>query len=249
MEKKKIITGRNPVIEYLNSITDGSGMELHLSSSAHGKIIVEIQHICRRKKVKIISEDKNFFKDTSSASTHQGVSLYIPVAKKEIEPSEILKKVAEEKGTVILLDQITDPHNLGSIIRSAEALGCGAVIIPKNNSAEVNETVHKTSAGATAHIEIITIVNVAQFLEELKDLGFWIIGTSDHGTIPITELADVHPSCIIIGSEGKGMRRLTEEKCDYIVSIPLKGKVSSLNASVAAAIVMYEVIKNNKYLQ
>jgi 23S rRNA (guanosine2251-2'-O)-methyltransferase len=245
MEKKKIITGRNPVIEYLNSIEDGSGMELHLSSSAHGKIIIEIQHICRRKKVKIISEDKAFFKDVSSSSTHQGVALHIPPAKKESDPFEVLKQVAADKGTIILLDQITDPHNLGSIIRSAEALGCGAVILPKNNSAEVNETVIKTSAGATAHIEIITIVNVAQFLDELKDLGFWIVGTSDHGTIPVTNLKDVHPACIIIGSEGKGMRRLTEEKCDYIVSIPLKGKVSSLNASVAAAIVMYEVLKSS----
>lgn len=244
MEKKKIISGRNPVIEYLNSIDDGSGMELHLSSSAHGKIIIEIQHICRRKKVKIITEDKTFFKDISSSSTHQGVALHIPAAKKESDPFEVLKKVASEKGTIILLDQITDPHNLGSIIRSAEALGCGAVILPKDKSAEVNETVHKTSAGATAHIEIITIVNVAQFLDELKEFGFWIVGTSDHGTIPVTKLSDVHPACIIIGSEGKGMRRLTEEKCDYIVSIPLKGKVSSLNASVAAAIVMYEILKD-----
>ena len=243
MEKKKIISGRNPVIEYLNSIDDGSGIELHLSSSAHGKIIIDIQNLCRRKKVKIITEDKSFFKDFSSSSTHQGVALHIPADKKESDPFEVLKKIAADKGTVILLDQITDPHNLGSIIRSAEALGCGAVILPKNNSAEVNETVIKTSAGATAHVEIITIVNVSQFLDELKELGFWIVGTSDHGTIPITELKKVNPACIIIGSEGKGMRRLTEEKCDYIVSIPLKGKVSSLNASVAAAIVMYELMR------
>lgn len=243
MEKKKVITGRNPVIEYLNSIEDGSGIELHLSSTAHGRIIAEIQQICRRKKVKIVAEDKSFFKDLDSSSTHQGVALHISQKKSESDPSEILKKVADAKGTVILLDQITDPHNLGSIIRSAEALGCGAVILPKNNSAEVNETVIKTSAGATAHIEIITIVNVSQFLEELKTLGYWIVGTSDHGTIPLTKLGSVQPACIIIGSEGKGMRRLTEEKCDYIVSIPLKGKVSSLNASVAAAIVMYEILK------
>jgi 23S rRNA (guanosine2251-2'-O)-methyltransferase len=243
MEKKKIITGRNPVIEYLNTIDDGSGMELHVSSSAHGKIISEIQQLCRKKRVKIISEDKSFFKDQSSSSTHQGVALHIPPEKKENNPFEILKKAAADKGVVILLDQITDPHNLGSIIRSAEALGCAAVILPKNNSAEVNETVIKTSAGATAHIEIITIVNVAQFLEELKEIGFWIVGTSDRGTIAVSELNKVLPACIIIGSEGKGMRRLTEEKCDYIVSIPLKGKLSSLNASVAAAIVMYEILK------
>ncbi len=244
MEKKKIITGRNPVIEYLNSIEDGSGMELHLSSTAHGKIISEIQGICRRKKVKIITEDKTFFKDLSSSATHQGVALHINAGKSESDPSEILKNIAAAGGSIVLLDQITDPHNLGSIIRSAEALGCGAVVIPKNNSAAVNETVIKTASGATAYIEIITIVNVAQFIDELKTSGFWIVGTSDHGTTPITKLGDVHPACIVIGSEGKGMRKLTEEKCDYIVSIPLKGKVSSLNASVAAAIVIYEVLKN-----
>lgn len=243
MEKKEVITGRNPVIEYLNSTEDGSGMELHLSSTAHGKIITEIQHLCRRKKVKVVTEDKSFFNEVSPASTHQGVALHIPLKKREANPYELLKKIAGEKGTVILLDQITDPHNLGSIIRSAEALGCGAVILPKNNSAEVNETVIKTSAGATAHIEIITIVNVSQMLDEMKELGFWIVGTSDHGTLPLTSLGDIHPACIIIGSEGKGMRRLTEEKCDYIVTIPLKGKVSSLNASVAAGIVMYEIMK------
>ncbi len=243
MEKKEIITGRNPVIEYLDSIEDGSGLELHISSSAHGKIIADIQQLCRRKKVKIITEDKSFFKEVSPASTHQGVALHITSRRKEINPFELLKRISDEKGFVILLDQITDPHNLGSIIRSAEALGCDAVILPKNNSAEVNETVIKTSAGATAHIEIITIVNVSQILDEMKELGFWIVGTSDHGTLPVTKLGEVHPACIIIGSEGKGMRRLTEEKCDYIVSIPLKGKVSSLNASVAAGIIMYELTR------
>ncbi len=243
MEKKEIVSGRNPVIEYLSGITDGSGIELHLSSTAHGKIIAEIQRLCKSKRVRVILEDKAFFDKLSSSSTHQGVVLHIPVRKNETDPAELLKKISFEKGTIVLLDQITDPHNLGSIIRTAEALGCRAVILPKNNSAEVNETVIKTSAGATAHIEIITVINVSQFLDELKDLGYWIVGTSDHGKARFTELGNVHPCCIIIGSEGKGMRRLTEDKCDFIVSIPLKGKVSSLNASVAAAIVIYELMK------
>jgi 23S rRNA (guanosine2251-2'-O)-methyltransferase len=242
MEEKKIITGRNPVMEYLNAVNDGSGIELHLSSTAHGGIINDIQNLCRKKKIRIITEDKSFFGSTSSV--HQGVALHISDVKKETSHTGLLKKISEENGTVILLDQITDPHNMGSIIRSAEALGCNAVILPKNNSAEVNETVIKTSAGATAHIEIITITNVSMFLEELKKLRFWIIGTSDHGTIPLDRLGEVLPACIIIGSEGKGMRRLTEEKCDYVVSVPLKGKVSSLNASVAAGIVLYEIMKH-----
>jgi len=245
MEKKKIISGRNPVMEYLNAVVDGNGIELHLSSAAHGKIISDIRGLCRKKNIRIITEDKSFFSKNIPSSVHQGVALYIMIPEKKTGNSDTLEQIADSKGTVILLDRITDPHNMGSIIRSAEALGCRAVIIPKDNSAEVNETVIKSSAGATAHIQIITITNVSQFLDELKKLKFWIIGTSDHGNIPLDKLGEIHPSCVIIGSEGKGMRRLTEEKCDYTVAIPLKGKVSSLNASVAAGIVLYELLKGN----
>jgi len=246
VEKKEIIIGRNPVLEYLGSTEDCTGFELYLSLTAHGKIITDIQNICKIKKVRVLFPAKNFFKSIGSSSKHQGVVLYIPIKKQVHEKqgndrTDILKKIAEDKGIIVLLDQITDPHNLGSIIRSAEAFGCNAVILPKDNSADVNETAIKSSAGATAHIEIITIVNVAQFLKEIKEIGFWIIGTSDKGTVPIKNYNNLSPACIIIGSEGKGMRRLTEEHCDYIVSIPLKGRVGSLNASVAAGIVIYEV--------
>ncbi|MCL2155606.1 MAG: 23S rRNA (guanosine(2251)-2'-O)-methyltransferase RlmB [Leptospirales bacterium] len=248
MEKKEIVIGRNPVLEYLNSIEDCAGFELHLSATAHGKIIADIENLCKRKNVKIVIEDKLSLSSLSS-SKHQGVVLYIPIKKQVYDRTELLKKIAEEKGIIVLLDQITDPHNLGSIIRTAEAFGCSAVILPKDNSAIVNETVVKSSAGATAHIEIITIVNVAQFLEDIKKIGFWIIGTSDKGTVSIKDHNLYHkkfyPACIIIGSEGKGMRRLTEERCDYILSIPLKGRVGSLNASVAAGVVIYEMAKGN----
>lgn len=241
MEKKEIIIGRNPVLEYLNATKSGSGIELHVSASAHGKIISDITGAAKGKGVKITLEYKDYFKQFSSASRHQGVALMIPRKTGGKDTMSILGEIRDKKGVVVLLDQITDPHNAGSIIRSAEAMGCGAVILPKSNSAEVNETVIKTSAGATAYIEIITISNVSQLLDELKAMGFWIIGTSDHGTVELKGLRDMRPACVIIGSEGKGMRRLTEEKCDYIVSIPLSGRVSSLNASVAAGIVIYEV--------
>jgi 23S rRNA (guanosine2251-2'-O)-methyltransferase len=243
MEKKKIITGRNPVIEYLNAADDGEGMELHLSLTAHGKIITDIQNLCRKKNIRIITEDKSFFSKNAPSSVHQGVVLHVTPGKNIPDYAGTLKRISENNGTAVLLDHITDPHNTGSIIRSAEALGCDAVIIPKDNSAGVNETVIKSSAGATAHIEVITITNVSQFLDELKKIGFWIIGTSGHGTVSPDKLREIHPACVIIGSEGKGMRRLTAEKCDYIVSIPLKGRVSSLNASVAAGIILYELMK------
>ena len=244
MEKKEIVTGRNPVVEYLKSVPDTEGMSVHISEGSHGRIIDEILSLCKKRNVRVVAEGKSFFNRFSSAA-HQGVVLMMPRAKEAPATDDVLSRAVRDKGVVVLLDQVTDPHNLGSIIRSAEALGCMAVIIPKNNSAAVNETVIKTAAGATAHIEIIQVTNVAQFLEELKGMGFWVIGTSDHGTVKISEVKNILPACIIIGGEGKGMRRLTEEKCDYTVSIPLKGKVSSLNASVAAGIVMYEVLKGS----
>ena len=243
MEKKEIVTGRNPVIEYLKSVPDTTGMSVHISEGSHGRVIDEILMLCKKRKVQVVTEGKSFFNRFSSAA-HQGVVLMMPRSKDVPEQGDVLSSAAAEKGVVVLLDQVTDPHNMGSIIRSAEALGCRAVIIPKNNSAGINETVIKTAAGATAHIEIIQVTNVAQFIEELKGMGFWIIGTSDHGTVKITELKEILPACIVIGGEGKGMRRLTEEKCDYTVSIPLRGRVSSLNAAVAAGIVIYEVLKN-----
>ena len=242
MEKKEIITGRNPVFEYINSAPDPGGMSLHISAGAHGRIIDDITRICRKKNIKVTIEEKSFF-DRYSSSVHQGVVLFIPRQRENSGNAGILEKTASEKGAVVLLDQITDPHNMGSIIRSAEALGCKAVLIPKTNSSAVNETVIKSSAGATAHIPIVHITNVARCLEELKGMGYWIIGTSDHGSVKIEEIRNIAPACIVIGSEGKGMRRLTEEMCDYTVAIPLRGRVSSLNASVAAGIIIYEVLK------
>lgn len=243
MEKKEVVAGRNPVIEYLKSVADTEGMSVHISEGSHGRIIDEIVSLCKRRNVRVITEGKSFFNRYSS-SAHQGVVLVMPRAKGAPAQADVLSRAVREKGAIVLLDQITDPHNMGSIIRSAEALGCMAVVIPRNNSAAVNETVIKSSAGATAHIEIIQVTNVAQFLDEIKAMGFWVVGTSDRGTVKISDLKNVLPACIVVGNEGKGMRRLTGEKCDYTVSIPLRGRVSSLNASVAAGIVIYEVLKD-----
>jgi len=242
MENKEIIIGRNPVFEYIRELNNGCGASVHILQSAHGKIIEDIIALCKKKKIDIKYESKDFFSRYASSSTHQGVILFLPKTIHKEDTKSFLTGIAKNNGVIVLLDQITDPHNLGSIIRSAEALGCNAIILPKDNSATINETVIKTSAGATAHIKIITITNVSQFLDEIKDSGFWIIGTSGNANTDIALIKNVKPACIIIGNEGKGMRRLTEEKCDYIVSIPLKGKISSLNASVAAGIIIYKII-------
>lgn len=243
MEEKNIIFGRNPVLEYIRNASNGDNFELFLSKKAHGKIIGIIINECMGKKIPVTYKEKDFFSKIGASSKHQGVALRVPRAIKKIPDKNLLKTTADKNGILVLLDQITDPHNAGSIIRTAEALGGDGIVLPGANSAGLGPSVIKSSAGATAYINIITVPNVSSFLDRAKKAGFWIIGTGFHGKTEISELKKIRPAIVIIGSEGKGMRRLTEEKCDFIVSIPLRGKVSSLNASVAAGIVLYEIMK------
>ncbi len=200
--------------------------------------------MAKGKKITIEICTKDTLLKYNSSSNHQGVIIILPgdntpKAKKD----ELLLNVSKEKGVLVILDRLTDPHNIGSIIRSAEALGARGVIMPRANSPRITGTIAKCSAGATAHIPILFISNIAQFLEEAKKYGFWIIGTSEHGNIDLSKIASTKPAIIVIGNEGSGIKKLTEQKCDYTVKIPLKGKIESLNASVAAGIILYEILK------
>ena len=243
MEDKELIFGRNPVLEYLRGAEHGSRMELFIANSAHGKIIDAILEQARGKKITVRHVEKDFFTQIGPSSSHQGVALKL-YGQTSGSSGSLVEKSAKKRGVLVLLDQITDPHNAGSIIRTAEALGCDGVIMPKSHAAGITPSVVKSSAGATAHIEINQIGNVAAFLDEAKKCGFWIIGTDDSGTTELQNLGAVRPAVLIIGSENSGMRRLTAEKCDFIVRIPLAGRISSLNASVAAGIVLYEIMKD-----
>ncbi len=243
MEDKEIVFGRNPVLEYLKSARDAAGMELHLSRGSHGKIIDVIRDEARRKGVRITEEDKQYFESLGPSSTHQGVILRLAGRKTAtVSADDLLTETAARKGVIVLLDQVTDPHNTGSIIRSAEALGALGVVMPAAHSSGITPVVVKSSAGATAHIPVLTVPNAAAFLDKAKEAGLWVIGTTDHATTSLSKIKEMKPAVVVIGSEGTGMRRLTEEKCDMTVRIPLKGKVSSLNASVAAGIVLYEIL-------
>ncbi len=242
MDKKELILGRNPVLEYLKTCSDPRNTELAVSESAHGKIISEIISEAKKRKVPVTFRDKKYFTGLESSSRHQGVALTLP-KKAAAEKSDLLERVREAGGALVLLDHLTDPHNVGSIIRTAEALGAAGVVMPKTQSAALTPTVVKASAGATAHIDILHVPNVAAFIEKAKERGIWAIGTSDQGGSDPRELKDHLPALLIIGSEGTGMHRLTGEKCDMTVKIPLRGKVSSLNASVAAGILLYELLK------
>jgi 23S rRNA (guanosine2251-2'-O)-methyltransferase len=245
MEEKNIVTGRNPVLEYLRSAAR-SFTALAVSETAHGKIIDAIISAAAMQKVKTTREGREFFKAFGPSSAHQGVVLFLGAQTAAVRQSEktLTETALEQKGVLVLLDQINDPHNAGAVIRTAEALGCCGVVMPETNSVGITSSVVKVAAGATAHIPVKIITNAAAFITEAKNAGLWIIGTSDHGNATPEGISKYRPALIIIGSEGKGMRRLVSDMCDVIVSIPMRGQVSSLNASVAAGIIIHEIMKN-----
>jgi 23S rRNA (guanosine2251-2'-O)-methyltransferase len=239
------IFGRNAVLEYLRALKSGQGAELNVYENAHGKIIQVMLNEAARARVRVERRDKSFFSNLGPSSAHQGVVLTVTGdqagAAQEGEDG-LLARVAAERGVLVLLDQLEDPHNVGAIIRTAEALGAGGVAITGAHSAGVTPAVVKASAGATAHIPVIELSNAARFLDKAKDAGCWIIGSAGDGDAAAKGLGEFRPAVLVVGSEGAGMRRITVEKCDRVVRIPLKGKVSSLNASVAAGILLYELL-------
>ncbi len=250
MDKKEIIYGRNPVLEYIRSAVSGKNLELFINRNAHGKIIRTIVSEAKNRGIKISYPEKKFFSEIGSSSVHQGVALAGTgktggtggdEGKEDIDT--LLRKTADNKGVLVFLDQLTDPHNVGSIIRSAEALGCDGIMITKSHSPGITPTVVKSSAGATAYIPVLTVNNTTGFLSRAKEAGFWLAGTSGDGDTPPSGAAGYRPLIIVIGSEEKGMRRIVKEECDMIVSVKLPGKISSLNASVAAGIIIHEILK------
>jgi len=240
------IFGRNAVLEYLRALKSGQGAELNVYDNAHGKIIQVILNEAERARVRVERRDKSFFSDLGPSSAHQGVALIISgdqaVGAREGEDG-LLERVAASRGVLVLLDQLEDPHNVGAIIRTAEALGAGGVVITGAHSAGITSAVVKASAGATAHIPVIEVSNAAQFLDKAKGAGCWVIGSAGDGDAAAEGLGKLRPAVLVVGSEGSGMRRITGEKCDRVVRIPLKGKVASLNASVAAGILLYELLR------
>jgi 23S rRNA (guanosine2251-2'-O)-methyltransferase len=246
VENKKIIYGRNSVLEYLRQIKTSDAV-LHVSNSAHGKIIDTIIKSAKGKHVSINFCGKDTLYRFEPSSKHQGVILELAKRTETVveKPSlqDFLTSVDEQKGVLVLLDQLTDPHNVGSIILSTEALGGQGIILTRDRSAGITPIAEKTSSGATAYLPIYTVPNASSFLDSAKETGFWIIGTSGEGNFELNRLKEYKPCIIVIGSEGAGMRNLTEEKCDFIAAIPLLGNISSLNAAVAAGIVLYEALK------
>jgi 23S rRNA (guanosine2251-2'-O)-methyltransferase len=242
-----IIAGRNPVMEALKA---GTLIEkVVILAGVKGTAIEKIKAAAKRNRVPFIEVGKQRFRELVSDTTTQGV-VAIVGTKAYVEVDDILA-VAQENGEppfVLILDEIEDPQNLGALLRTAECSGIHGAIIPKHHAASVNQTVAKTSAGASEYLPVAKVTNIAQTLEELKKKGLWIVGTDADAEKSYTQVDYSGPIAIVIGNEGSGIRHLVKEKCDFVVKIPVYGKIESLNASVAGALVMYEAVKKRKGL-
>ncbi len=239
------IEGRNPVIEALKS--DAEIDTIFISKEAAQGSLNKIIELAKEKNILIKNVDKATLDKLSENKRHQGVIAEASEYQyKDIVDILNYAKQKNEKPFVIILDEITDVHNLGAIIRTAECMGAHGVIIPKRRSAQVNGVVAKSSAGAIEYLPIAKVTNISQCIEELKAKGLWIYGADMNGKNVSEEKFD-GPVGLVIGSEGSGIGRLIKEKCDNLVKIPMKGNINSLNASCAASIIIYEVMKQRGF--
>lgn len=241
-KESNVIFGRNPVLEAIRS-----GREIDRLYVAHGVksgSVSEIIAKCSQRGILIKEISSQKLDYYCGGGNHQGVA--IMVACHEYSTVEDILKFAEDKNEppfIIICDEIEDPHNLGAIIRTAESCGVHGIIIPKRRSASLNSTVAKTSAGALEYVKVARVTNIANTIDLLKENGVWVYGADMDGE-DYTKYDYSGPVAIVIGNEGKGIGALTGKKCDAILSIPMRGKINSLNASVAAGVLMYQVIKN-----
>ena len=241
-EADGIIEGRNAVIEALRA---GTAIDkIYLQKGETDKTLGHIASKARSAGAVVVEADRRKLDAMSRTHAHQGVIALCAV--REYAGVEDILRLAEDRGEAPLLvicDELSDPHNLGAVIRTAECAGAHGVIIPKRRSAGLTAVVAKTSAGAVAHVPVARVPNLPALLKELKEEGVWVFGAAMDGSTPLYQADLKGPAAIVIGSEGSGLGRLVEETCDFTVSIPMFGKINSLNASAAAAVLLYEAVR------
>jgi len=241
-----IIIGRKPVLEALNSNEEIE--QVYLLFGQQGNIINAIRVTAKKRGIKCNQIPLERFKTFSPDKNAQGVI----ALKQDFKFSSLDEILSEPKKStlplLLILDEIQDPHNVGAILRSAECSGVNGVLLTKHNSATITPTVTKVSAGATEHLKIAQVNNLSQTIDELKEKGFWIVGSSLENAKPYTELDYKIPIALIVGNEEKGIRKLTATKCDFLVKIPMSGKIQSLNVSVATGILLFEILRQRNIL-
>ena len=241
-EADGVIEGRNAVIEALRA---GTAIDkIYLQKGETDRTLGHVASKARAAGIVVVEADRRKLDAMSRTHAHQGVIALCAV--REYAGVEDILRLAVDRGEAPLLvicDELSDPHNLGAVIRTAECAGAHGVIIPKRRSAGLTAVVAKTSAGAVAHVPVARVPNLPALLEELKQRGIWVFGTAADGSTPLYGADLKGPAAIVIGSEGGGMGRLVAQRCDFLVSIPMRGKLNSLNASAAAAIMLYEAVR------
>ena len=239
---ENMLEGRNAVQEALAA---GRPIDkLYIAAGETDRALARLAAMAKEAGAAVVETDRRKLDQLSATGAHQGVVAMV-AAHAYATVDEILEnaKSRGEAPLIVLCDDLSDPHNLGAIIRTAECAGAHGVIIPKRRSAGLTSIVGKTSAGAVSYLPVARVPNIPALLKELQQQGVWIFGTAAEGTTSLYEADLKGPAAIVIGSEGDGMGRLVREGCDFLVSIPMKGRISSLNASAAAAILLYEAVR------
>ena len=236
------VEGRNAVIELLKS--DRTVNKIMVARGDRQGSINEILKLAKQNRIVVTEVDRNKLDTLSETKHHQGVIAFVaPIEYKDVDYILNVAKEREEEPFILIADEIEDPHNLGALIRSAEVAGCHGVIIPKRRAVAVTEVVSKVSVGATEYMPIARVNNINDTIRELKDKGVWIVGTDGSADTIYYKQDLTGPIAIVVGSEGRGMNKLTMKNCDFLVKIPMMGKITSLNASVSGGIVLFEALK------
>ncbi len=239
-----IIVGRKPVLEAINS--DEELEQIYILYGQKGNIIDAIRDAAKKRGIKINQIPLEKFRILIQNTNAQGIAAIKPAYKFHSLDDIISVSKSSSTPLILILDSIQDTHNVGAILRTAECSGVNGIIVTKHNSAPINATVVKTSAGATEHVKIAQVNNLANTIKVLKERGFWIVGSSLDNAKPYTEVDFTIPIALIVGNEEKGIRKLTADKCDFLVKIPMAGKLQSLNVSVATGILLFEVKRQRR---
>ncbi len=241
MDEYEWIEGRQPVLEFLRS---GQPInKLLIAKGSWDRQMQRIAALAKERGVVLQEVDRRYLDKLSATGRHQGVAAQIAA----VEYAELADLLAQEPDPdwppfLLVLDGLQDPHNLGSLLRSAEAARVGGVIIPKRRAVGVTPVVAKVSAGALSYVPVARVVNIARTIDELKEAGFWVVGADMAGDVCYGQDL-TGPIALVIGGEGEGLSRLVKEKCDFLTSIPMLGRINSLNAGVAGALLMFEVVR------
>jgi len=237
---EEIIVGRNPVCEALRAGRPIN--KIYLARNLKPATAAELLTLARENRVPVQQAEKQLLDRMAAGALHQGIIASVaPYAYADLD--DLLARITGQEPLLVLLDGINDPHNLGAIIRSADAAGAHGVVIPRRRAVAVTATVARASAGAVEHVPVARVTNMAATIEMLQERGIWVAGADPAATRVIWDVPLDGPLAVVVGGEDKGISRLVREKCDMLVRLPMAGRVASLNASVAAALVLFEVLR------